>query len=242
MNVAASLPPVRVLMNWSGGKDSALALYRLLRDPAYSVTDLLTTLNGPNGRVSMHGVRQELVAAQARRIGLPLHTLALPDPTPMADYARQLADTLRPVAAGGVTHAAYGDLFLEDLRQWREQQLAAVGLTGLFPLWRLDSRALLEEFWAAGFRTIVVAVNGQILDPSFCGRDLDRGFVADLPPGVDPCGENGEFHTFVVDAPYFSRPISVKRGETVERTYCFTDAAGRAHTSLYYFTDLLPMP
>ncbi|MEZ0611487.1 diphthine--ammonia ligase [Fibrella sp. WM1] len=231
-------PPFKTLLNWSGGKDSALALHRLQQEGRHAVTALLTTMNGAYGRVSMHGVRQELIQAQADRIGLPLHTLALPETTSMTDYAQQMADTLRPFVADGVTHAAFGDIFLEDLRTWRETQLSPVGLSGVFPLWQADSMALLDEFWAAGFQTIVVAVNGQVLDRSFCGRVLDRQFVADLPAGVDPCGENGEFHTFVFDAPYFTSPIAVRPGEPIERTYTFTDADGINRTTTYYFCDL----
>lgn len=235
----ASLPPSNALVNWSGGKDSALALYRIQQRDDYAITALLTTLNGAYGRVSMHGVRQELIQAQADRMGLPLHTLALPETTSMTDYARQMADTLSSFVASGVTHSVFGDIFLEDLRTWRETQLAKVGLSGVFPLWKADSMALLDEFWTAGFQTIVIAVNGAVLDQSFCGRVLDRQFVADLPAGVDPCGENGEFHTFVVDAPYFSSPITVRPGERVERTYTFTDADGAVQTSTYYFCELL---
>lgn len=227
------------LMNWSGGKDSALVLHRVLQEGHYAVTSLLTTMNGHFGRVSMHGVRQELVQAQADRLGLPLHQLHLPEQITMADYARQMADTLRPLVAEGVTHAIFGDIFLSDLRAWREAQLTLVGLTGVFPLWEVPSLALLDEFWEAGFQTIVVAVNGQLLDRSFCGRVLDRQFVADLPPGIDPCGENGEFHTFVFAAPYFATSIAVTVGEVVDRTYAFTNADGIEHTSVYYFADLL---
>jgi uncharacterized protein (TIGR00290 family) len=231
---------MQTLVNWSGGKDSALALYRIQQQGEYVVQQLLTTINGAYGRVSMHGVRQALIDAQAEQLGLPLLTVRLPETASMEQYQATMDETLRPLVADGLTHAVYGDIFLEDLRLWREQQLAPVGLSGLFPLWQAASQTLLEEFWAAGFQTIVVAVNGLSLDRSFCGRLLDRQFVADLPDGVDPCGENGEFHTFVFDAPNFSRPIDFTVGETVERTYSFTDAEGQERTSTYYFTDLLP--
>lgn len=234
-----SLPRPVALMNWSGGKDSALALYRILQQDRYAVQGLFTTVNGAFGRVSMHGVRHELIQAQADQLGLPLTQLVLPEEIPLVDYTRQMADRLAPLVRAGVTHSVFGDIFLADLRQWREEQLAAVGLTGVFPLWKADSRALLNEFWAAGFQTVVVAVNGQVLDRSYCGRVLDRQFVADLPPGVDPCGENGEFHTFVFEAPYFQSPIGFGRGETVERTYRFTNADGQDQTTTYFFTDLL---
>lgn len=232
--------PALAIMNWSGGKDSALALHRIRRQGRYQVQTLLTTVNGALGRVSMHGVRQELVQAQADRMGIHLASLSLPEETSMESYASQMADALTEWKQNGVTHSIFGDIFLEDLRQWREDQLAPLGLTGVFPIWQEDSKALLEEFWQSGFKTVVVAVNGQVLDQSFCGRVLDRQFVADLPPTVDPCGENGEFHTFVVEAPYFSQPIAYTQGETVERVYRFNNAAGEPQTSTYFFIDLLP--
>ncbi len=230
---------MQTLVNWSGGKDAALALYRIQQQDEFTVQHLLTTINGAFGRVSMHGVREALIAEQAERLGLPLITVRLPETASMDLYQTTMNETLRPLVADGLTQAVFGDIFLEDLRHWREQQLAANGLSGVFPLWQVPSMALLEEFWAAGFRAIVVAVNGQHLDRSFCGRVLDRQFVADLPPTVDPCGENGEFHTFVFDAPYFNRPIALTVGELVERTYTFTDADGQEHISTYYFADLL---
>ncbi|MDB5242144.1 MAG: hypothetical protein JWP57_2769 [Spirosoma sp.] len=240
MNGTASLPHPKALMNWSGGKDSALALHRIWQQNDYAVQNLFTTVNNASGRVSMHGIRHELILAQANRLNLPLIQLNLPEETSMTDYSQQVADQLAPLVKAGVTHSVFGDIFLEDLRHWREDQLATMGLMGVFPLWKVDSNALLEEFWAAGFQTIVVAVNGQVLDRSFCGRVLDRQFVADLPPDVDPCGENGEFHTFVFEAPYFSSPIVFSKGQTVERTYSFTNAQRQTQTSLYFFTDLLP--
>jgi len=240
MNGITNLPRPKALMNWSGGKDSALALHRIRQQDEYAVQSLFTTVNDAFGRVSMHGVRHELIQAQADRLGLPLVQLTLPEQTSMDDYVRQVADRLAPLVSAGVTHSIFGDIFLEDLRQWRENQLANMGLTGVFPIWNVDSHTLLEEFWAAGFQTVVVAVKGQVLDRSFCGRVLDQQFVDDLPPGVDPCGENGEFHTFVFEAPYFSSPVVFRRGQTVERTYSFTDAEGQALTSTYFFTDLLP--
>ncbi|WP_375445512.1 diphthine--ammonia ligase [uncultured Fibrella sp.] len=231
---------MQTIINWSGGKDSALALHRIRQQGQFAVQHLLTTINGAYGRVSMHGVREELILAQAERIGLPLTTVRLPETASMDLYQTTMDEALRPLVATGVTHAVFDDIFLEDLRLWREQQLAPVGLTGVFPLWQIPSLDLLSEFWEASFQTIVVAVNGAHLDRSFCGRVLNRQFVADLPSGVDPCGENGEFHTFVFDAPYFNRPIGFTVGDVVERTYTFTDADGQERTSTYYFADLIP--
>ncbi|MBC8151935.1 MAG: diphthine--ammonia ligase [Bacteroidetes bacterium] len=228
-------------MNWSGGKDSALALWRVLQTNQYQVETLLTSFNETNRRVSMHGIREELIDAQARRLGISQTKLFLPEDSTVDSYQHRMADTLRPLVETGVTHAVFGDIFLEDLRQWRETQLARQSLTGVFPLWKVDSLALLAEFWGAGFATIVVSVNSAHLDASFCGRVLDRQFVADLPSTVDPCGENGEFHTFVYQSPCFNEAIPVSPGETVTRTYTFRDATGTLLTSTYFFTDLILM-
>jgi len=236
--------PEKALMSWSGGKDSALALHHALRTPNLDVTHLLTSVNAHYERVSMHGVRLALLEAQAERIGLPLTQLRLPEMPSMADYDQALLATLTGLHQQGVRRAIYGDIFLEDLRAYREQQLARVPLRGEFPLWQRDSLALLEEFWALGFQAIIVCVNDRYLDASFCGRLLDRDFVRDLPPGIDPCGENGEYHSFVFDAPYFSRPIPVVRGEVVRRTYQSpTGGEGEADDPFaagFWFCDLLP--
>lgn len=228
-------------MNWSGGKDSALALYHSLQNNACDVRYLLTSLNDSFRRISMHGVREELLDQQARRLGIELLKLRLPETVSMEEYQVRMAEILQPLADAGITTSIFGDIFLEDLRLYRENQLATVGMQGLFPLWKRPSIELLEEFWGLGFKTIIVSVNGSVLDRSFCGRVLDRDFVSELPEGIDPCGENGEFHTFVFDAPYFSQPIDFQKGETVEKTYHFQNAEGEALTSTYFFTDLLPI-
>ncbi len=229
----------QALLNWSGGKDSALALWRIRQAGLYAVRMLLTTFNEANHRVSMHGVREELIDAQAKQLELPLTKLFLPENSTMDNYQHRMADTLQPLIEKGVTHAIFGDIFLDDLRQWREAELARQSLTGVFPLWKTKSLELLDEFWKAGFRTIVVSVNSAYLDASFCGRILDQQFVADLPATVDPCGENGEFHTFVFQAPYFTSPIPIRVGETITRTYHYQDATGTDLTATYFFTDLI---
>ncbi len=211
--------PTEALLSWSGGKDAALALYHARRDPRYRVAHLLTSVTMPAERVAMHGVRVALLEAQAARIGLPLTQLRLPEMPAMADYDRAQQATLAGLRARGVEAAFYGDIFLEDLRAYREQQLARAGLRGEFPLWQRPGAELLREFLALGFGAIIVCVNERWLDASFCGRLLDADFLRDLPPGVDPCGENGEYHSFVFDAPYFSAPISFGKGELVRRTY-----------------------
>jgi len=228
----------QTLVNWSGGKDSALALWRVLQTGQYSVDTLLTTFNATNRRVSMHGVREELLDAQAARLNLPQTKLFLPEETSMSDYQQRMGVALEPLVKAGITHAVFGDISLDDLRTWRETQLARWSLTGVFPLWQISSLQLLAEFWSAGFATRVVSVNSHHLDASFCGRVLDRAFINDLPPGVDPCGENGEFHTFVYQAPYFSAPINVQTGETVSKKYTYKNVSGEELTSTYHFTDL----
>lgn len=235
--------PEQALMSWSGGKDSALALHHALRNPALAVTHLLTSVNAHHERVSMHGVRLSLLEAQAERIGRPLTQLRLPEMPTMADYDQALFTTLTGLYQQGVRRAIYGDIFLADLRAYREQQLARVPLQGEFPLWQRGSQELLDEFWALGFQAIIVCVNDRYLDASFCGRLLDRDFVRDLPPGVDPCGENGEYHSFVFDAPYFSQPIPVVRGEVVRRTYQSPTGSSGANDPFaagFWFCDLLP--
>lgn len=228
----------RTLMNWSGGKDAALALHRLRQNPDYQVTDLLTSVSAPHQRVAMHGVRVELLEAQARRLGLPFTQLCLPEMPDMATYEAQMRGTLAPLQARGITHAAFGDIFLEDLRAYRERQLQQVKLQAVFPLWQRPSLDLLEEFWQAGFRAVVVCVNEQLLGAGFCGRLLDRDFVRNLPPNVDPCGENGEYHSFVFEAPYFPAPIAFELGERVRRTY--PAPAPGAEEAGFWFQDLVP--
>lgn len=230
----------KALMNWSGGKDSALSLYHILQNKEYQVEHLLTSLNGSFKRVSMHGVREELLDQQAENIGIDLVKLRLAETVSMEEYHAKMAETMPPLIDSGIKYSIFGDIFLEDLRLHREERLEKVGMKGVFPIWKRPSLELLAEFWDLGFKTIVVAVNGKCLDKSFCGRILDRDFVKDLPSGVDPCGENGEFHTFVFQTPYFKNPIQFDIGETVDKTYNFKNTAGEDLSSTYYFTDLIP--
>jgi uncharacterized protein (TIGR00290 family) len=238
----------KTVFHWSGGKDSALALHHLLQDDAYQPVQLLTTASEASGRVSMHGVRTELVEEQARALGLPLHWLRLPEPAPMPVYEQIMEETLRALRAAKVTHAAFGDVFLEDLKAFREKGLAKVGMQGVFPLWGRDSRQLVSAFIELGFKAVVVCVNAKHLDASFAGRPLDYAFLRDLPPTVDPCGENGEYHSFVYDGPLFRQPVRFAMGEKVFRTYtptpadddnCFATQPAPFDTGFWYF-DLLP--
>ncbi|UOR06017.1 adenine nucleotide alpha hydrolase [Hymenobacter aerilatus] len=224
-------------MSWSGGKDSALALYYLLRDNRYQVAHLLTNVNAHYDRVSMHGVRVELLEAQARCLALPLHQVCLPEAPSMAEYEQHTQAALQELQAEGATHVAFGDIFLEDLRAYREQQLTQLALQAVFPLWQRPTLELLREYLTLGFRAVVVCVNEAYLDCSFCGRLLDEDFLRDLPAGVDPCGENGEYHTFLFDAPYFQQPITFQRGDIVRRTY--PAPVSEAPLSAFWYCDIL---
>ena len=206
-----------VCLSWSSGKDSALALHQLQQMKGLRVTHLLTTLAEPYQRVSMHGVRRALLHAQAEALGLPLVEVMLPDPCPMETYNAVMHATLERLKAEGIRTVAFGDLFLEDIRAYREERLALAGMRGLFPLWGQDTRELASRCLAAGFRAAVVVVDTERLDRSFCGRPYDEGFIADLPPGVDPCGERGEFHTFVYDGPIFRHPVRFSYGHIEDR-------------------------
>lgn len=206
-----------LILNWSGGKDSLLALAALRADPAWQVSGLLTTINEEYRRIVMHGVRETLLDAQAAALGLPLTKLYLPATPDNARYEAVMAAAMADIKAQGITHLAFGDLYLQDVRAYRETQLASAGMTGVFPLWGQDTRATARQFVAAGHRAVVVCVDGRQLAGDFCGRDYDRSFLADLPAGVDPCGENGEFHSFAYAGPAFLRPVAFTRGEKVLR-------------------------
>jgi uncharacterized protein (TIGR00290 family) len=215
--------PEPILFCWSGGKDSAMALHTLLRLPDVRIVALLTTVTETYDRISMHGVRRELLVQQAESIGLPLHEVPIPPQCVNPIYEARMEEALRVHYDAGVRSVAFGDIFLEDLRAYREKNLARIGMTALFPIWKRDTRELIRSFHAARFRAIAACVDPKVLDRSFAGRELDDSFFRDLPAGVDPCGENGEFHTFVFDGPIFREPISVRTGEILERDsfiYC----------------------
>jgi uncharacterized protein (TIGR00290 family) len=230
----------RAYMNWSGGKDSALCLYKALQAGQYNITHLLTCVNAAHNRISMHGVRRSLLEAQAAAIGLPLLTIELPEQPGMAEYEQAMTAKVLQLKQAGCTHAIFGDIFLEDLRLYREQKLAALGIERVFPLWKIDTTALVKEFIQLGFKSIAVCVNEMYLDKSFCGRVIDESFLNDLPPNVDPCGENGEFHSFVFEAPIFNNPIPFTKGDIVYRQYD-APANSNGHAAYgFYFCDLLP--
>ena len=211
--------PQKALFNWSSGKDSALALYKILQDPEYKIETLLTSVNEKYQRISMHGIRVELLQAQAESIAIPLEIMEIPEMPTMKVYEEVMTKTLLELKSNGITHSVFGDIFLEDLRLYRENQLAKIGLKGVFPIWKIPTQDLIQEFISLGFKTIVVCVNEKYLDKSFVGKIIDQNFINDLPENVDVCGENGEFHTFTFDGPIFSKPINFEIGEIVYRKY-----------------------
>jgi len=232
--------PEPILFCWSGGKDSAMALHTLLQQNQFQVVALLTTITearvpgfvlanpgSTEDRIAMHGVRRELLHRQAVSLRLPLHEVSIPPQCVNPIYEARMEAALRLFHNRGVRTVAFGDIFLEDLRAYREKNLARIGMTALFPLWKRDTRELIRHFHAHHFRAIAACIDSKVLDPSFAGRELDASFFRDLPPHADPCGENGEFHTFVFDAPIFHSPIPVRTGEVVNRDG-------------FIFCDLLP--
>ena len=235
--------------NWSGGKDSALAIYHALKNPEYSIEQLITSVNSTYDRISMHGVRTILLEQQAISLGLPLQKLLMTDQPTMIEYNAAMAKATGELKENGFTHAVFGDIFLEDLRKYREDRLAEQGLTAYFPLWKRDTTELIHEFIDLGFKTITACVKAELLDESFAGRIIDKDFLKDLPAGVDPCGENGEFHTFVFDGPIFKNPIPITTGEKVFRAYqapktkedsCSFNDRPVSPNMGFWFCDLLP--
>lgn len=216
--------PERILFCWSGGKDSAMALHTLLQQEDVRVAGLLTTVTEGFERVSMHGVRRELLHRQARSIGLPLQEVRIPPQCVNPVYEARMEGAMRSAVQQGIRRVSFGDIFLEDLRAYREKNLARVGMEAIFPIWKRDTRELARHFVGLGFRARAVCVDPRILDRSFAGRELDESFFRDLPAGADPCGENGEFHTFVYDGPIFQKPVKCRPGEVVERdSFVFCD-------------------
>lgn len=217
----------RILLSWSGGKDCAWALHRLRAEPGIEVAGLVTTFNEAFDRVAMHAVRSELIRAQAAACGLPLWPVPLPWPCDNAQYEDRMRALCQRARAQNIAAVAFGDLFLEDVRAYRERQMAAAGLEPLFPVWGLPTAALAQEMIASGLCATLTCIDTRHLPPTFGGRSFDRQLLADLPTGVDPCGERGEFHTFVSAGPMFSQPVLVARGD-------------QRRDDPFLFTDLLP--
>lgn len=217
-----------LILSWSGGKDSALALHALRQDARYRVVGLLTSVNQDYGRISIHGVRESLLDAQAVSLGLPLHKIRLSARSGNAEYEAVMAAALTEFHSQGIRHIAFGDLFLEDIRIYRGAQLARAGMQGVFPLWLKPTAPLAREFLHLGFGAVLCCVDGAVLGAEFAGREYDSTLLAELPAAVDPCGENGEFHTFVHRGPGFGAAIRCTLGERVTREQRF------------HYCDLLP--
>ncbi len=245
----------KAVFNWSGGKDSALALYHIQQQKEYQIETLLTSVNDTFDRVSMHGVRSELLIQQAEALNLPLKQLRLPESPTMDVYNTLLTQTNNELKAQEITHSIFGDIFLEDLKIYREKQLEAVGLKARFPLWKRDTKELVHEFLDLGFKTIIVCTKSEVLGKEFVGEIITKDFLKNLPKNVDPCGENGEFHTFVFDGPIFKKPIDYTVGEKVYKTYkapknsddncfkkednCFKEDVSPKEMG-FHFCDLIP--
>ena len=218
----------KVIVAWSGGKDSALALYEVLRSGGYEVLELLTTVAKDHARISIHGVRRVLLEQQAHALRIPLEEIFILKDASDAEYEGKLLETLKRHRDTSVSSVVFGDIFLEDVRKYREQVLAKAGMNGVFPLWKRDTNELSRAFTNLGFKAVITSVDSRVLGEDFAGREYDEKFLSDLPANVDPCGENGEFHSFVYDGPIFCERIGFKKGERSLRD------------NRFYSCDLLP--
>jgi len=216
-----------VLMSWSGGKGSCIALYEIQRGENYRVAALITTVTRDYDRISMHGVRRVLLEGQAASLGLPLHQVFIPKDATNEEYEMEIGEAFSVFRDRGIDSIVFGDLFLEDIRAYREKFLGRHNMRGLFPVWKRDTATFIREFLELGFKAVVTCVDSKVLDRSFAGRLIDESFLSSLPAQVDPCGENGEFHSFVYDGPIFTTPVKFSLGETVLR-------------ESFWFCDLLP--
>ena len=217
---------MKTLVSWSSGKDSAWMLHVLKQDPSVEIAGLLTTMNEQFDRVAMHAVRRRMLERQADAAGVPLRTIPLPWPCTNEEYETRMRTAVEQAVAEGFTHVAFGDLFLEDVRRYREEKLAGTGLTPLFPIWGIPTDQLASDMVEGGLRSVLTCVNPKQLDRSFAGRQFDRALLNDLPAGVDKCGERGEFHSFAYDGPMFNSPIAVTVGEIVDRDgFVFADVS-----------------
>ena len=221
--------PPKALFTWSGGKDSALALYELQKIHDYEIAALLTTVTEDYDRISMHGVRRILLQQQAYSLGFPLEKVFISKNTSHEEYENKMRDVLEKYKKTGVSSVIFGDIYLEDVRKYREDNLSKIGMKAHFPLWKKDTANLVHAFIEDGFRAVITCVDTNYLDKSFAGREFDEHFLSDFPSNVDPCGENGEFHTFVYDGPVFKTNIQFKKGELVLRD------------NRFYYCDLIPV-
>lgn len=225
----------KTILNWSSGKDAALSYYMLQQDNDYKVEALLTTVNAEQDRVVMHGVREELLDMQAARMQVMMKKVHLPSSPDHEVYNKAMQEVMSDFKKQGISHSAFGDIHLEDLKKYREAQLAQAGFKGVFPIWGMSTVDIVHMVEDIGLEAMIICVDERVLDKSYLGRKVDRTLLADLPEDVDPCGENGEFHTFVYNAPFFKAPIELEKGEMVRKTYSVN--GGEA---VFYFLDIYP--
>lgn len=230
----------KAILNWSGGKDATLSLYKIQQTNQYQIHCLFTTISAERRRITMHGVRESLLQQQAAALGIPLQLLPLPESTNMELYNQLMQEQMTAFVEAGVEASIFGDLHLADLKTYREQQLAKIGLQGVFPIWQQPVQETIAEFIDLGFKAVVVCVNDRYLSQDFVGRMIDKDFVKDLPAGVDVCGEFGEFHSFVFDGPNFQQPVLFDLGEVVYKNYPTAEQQPSYDTG-FYFQELLPI-
>ena len=219
----------KVLVSWSGGKDSSLALYEIQKNGSYDIVALFTTITRDYDRVTMHGVRRNLLEEQVRAIGITLHEVFMPKNVSNEEYNRIMEREMKEAKEKGISSLVFGDIFLEDIRKYREENLSKVSMKGVFPLWKRNSRELVKDFIRLGFKAIVVCVDSNVLTKDYIGRIVDEKFLEELPSNVDPAGENGEYHTFVFDGLIFKRKVNFEKGETIFRE------------NRFYYLDLTPI-
>lgn len=234
----------RITVSWSGGKDSAFALYKMLLSEEYEVAHLHTVIGKETKRVGLHGIREELIDRQAQSLGIPLIKLYLETSDDHSAYEKLVKEFYRQCAGDKIEGIMFGDIFLEDLKQYREELLRESGLTPIYPIWKMDTRNLLDDFIRTGFKTVVCAVNGNFFSSEQLGHTLDRQFIDSIFPGVDPCGENGEFHTFVYDGPLFQAPVLFDEGKIVSKEYAYKmkrdDGSVEQVNTTFWFQDFVP--
>ncbi|MBC7912825.1 MAG: diphthine--ammonia ligase [Pyrinomonadaceae bacterium] len=233
---------IKAIFCWSGGKDSSLCLYEVLKEGKYSVEYLLTTVNGTFKRISMHGVQEELLDRQAISLGIPLKKVYVTEGS-NAEYERNMENLLSEMKAEGIEHVIFGDIFLEDLRKYREDNMAKIGMQAVFPLWKQDTTELVNRFINLGFKTLTCCINDFYLTEDKVGVEISAEFLQDLPENVDPCGENGEFHTFCFEGPIFKTPIKFSIGHKVYKPLEVKDAGvckSESNTKGFWFCELVP--
>jgi uncharacterized protein (TIGR00290 family) len=233
----------KITISWSGGKDSALALDKVRQDPAYEIAHLHTVISASTRRVGLHGIHEDLIDAQAASMQIAVIKCYLEEDETTQSYERMILSLYGKFRSEGVTHIVFGDIFLQDLKEYRESLLKESGLIPIFPLWKTPSTALLQEFLTRGFKTILCSCNDSCYQAGLLGRTLSLNLIEQMPPGVDPCGENGEFHTFVFEGPLFARPIGLSTGATVKKEYRFNvkeEARLRNIVTAFYFLEVIP--